>query len=466
MTVIVIRDVELDGIPGIDIRLAEGRVEEVGVAVSTTGAEDVIDARGGAVIPGLHDHHLHLHAMAAHAASVSCGPPAVYDRSALASALAAAVGDEHGWIRGVGYFESVAGDLDVTALDRLHAARPVRVQHRSGALWVFNTAALIASGLVHATHPGLERDSDGHPTGRIWRADAWLRAYLPPSQPPRLDRIGRLLARYGITSITDATPDLDSRSRSAIATAVSSGDLPQRVHLLGVPLGDGSLVTTDRITVGPYKIVIADSGLPELDDLIGRIRAAHRHGRPVAVHCVSREAMLLLLAAFDATGAQPGDRIEHGALIPSETVAHLRRHKLRVITQPGFLAHRGDDYLRDVDQVEIPDLYRCRTLAEAGIPIAVSSDAPYGPLNPWAVINAATTRMTSSGAPIGAAEGITARQALNSYLTPARDPGGRVHRIHRGATANLVLLRTSLISALRVPTADNVRLTLIDGLPI
>lgn len=466
MTAFVIRNAEVDGTPGIDIRLSSGRIEDVGVAVPTSGAVDVIDARGGAVIPGLHDHHLHLHAMAAHAASVLCGPPAVHDRAALADALAAAPGDEHNWVRGVGYTESVAGDLDASTLDRLHAARPVRIQHRSGALWVFNTAALTSSGLVHAAHPGLERGADGRPTGRIWRGDTWLREHLPGSQIPRLHTVGAVLARYGITSVTDASPDMHPRSHAAIAAAAVDGDLPQRVHLLGAPLEDVRPTNTDRITVGPHKIVIGDAGLPELDDLIDRIRIAHRHGRAVAVHCVSREALLLVLAALDTTGARPGDRIEHGALIPPETIAHLRRHKLRVITQPGFLAHRGDDYLRDVDEVDLPDLYRCRTLTEAGIPVAVSSDAPYGPLDPWAVITAAATRATGSGVTIGAAECITAQQAIDGYLTPADDPGGHPRRIHPGATADLVLLHTSLKMALRAPTADNVRLIVIDGLPV
>ena len=34
------------------------------------------------------------------------------------------------WLRGTGYHESVAGELDRHALDRWVPARPVRVQHR------------------------------------------------------------------------------------------------------------------------------------------------------------------------------------------------------------------------------------------------------------------------------------------------------------------------------------------------
>ena len=90
----------------------------------------VLEAAGGALLPGLTDHHLHLHALAAARRSAACGPPAVRDATGLAAALAAAPSDEHGWVRGVGYHTSTAGDLDVTALDRLHARRPVRLHLR------------------------------------------------------------------------------------------------------------------------------------------------------------------------------------------------------------------------------------------------------------------------------------------------------------------------------------------------
>lgn len=43
----------------------------------------------------------------------------------------------------------------------------------------------------------------------------------------------------------------------------------------------------------------------------------------------------------------------------------------------------------DVPAADRGDLYRCGRLAAAGVPVAVSSDAPYGPLDPWAVIDAA-----------------------------------------------------------------------------
>ncbi|MGV9861740.1 amidohydrolase family protein [Rhodococcus koreensis] len=466
MTDIVIHDAEVDGVAGIDIRISGDRIGAVAPALSTVGVAEVIDAAGGAVIPGLHDHHLHLHAMAADAASVRCGPPAVRDAAELAVTLAAAPGDDHGWIRGVGYTETVAGDLDANALDRLHAQRPVRIQHRSGAMWILNGAAVTAARLADTSHPGVERDTHGSPTGRVWRADTWLRDRLPPSHPPRLRTIGTTLARYGITAVTDATPDLPPQSLAAVLAAVANRDLPQHVHLLGAPLDCRIFPPSGRITIGPYKIILADSGLPNIDDLVRRIHSVHSHGRAIAVHCVTREALLMLLAALDTAGPLTGDRIEHGALIPEESIDDLHRRGLQVITQPGFLAHRGDEYLRHVDAIDQPDLYRCRSLIDAGVHVAMSSDAPYGPLDPWTVITAAMSRRAPTGDTVGITEKITAKEALTRYLTPATNPGGNPRRVRIGAPADLVVLRAPLADVLASPTADAVRLTLIGGRPI
>jgi predicted amidohydrolase YtcJ len=460
-TGLLIRDTELDGRVRADVRITDGAVAEIAPGLTRRPGEPVLDALGGALLPGLCDHHLHLHALAAQAGSVPCGPPSVTGASALAGALAGAAGDEHGWVRGVGYAETVAGDLDADAIDRLHARRPVRIQHRSGALWMLNSAAVAALGLTHGHHPGIERDRHGAPSGRLWRADDWLRTRLPRSRPPDLDPVGARLAALGITSVTDATPDLDAAAIEAVTDALASGAVRQRVRLLGAPIG--LRPTRTGPTPGPYKIVLADSALPGLDSLIGRIAEPHSHGRAVAVHCVTREALLLLLAAFADVGTLRGDRVEHAALVPAESVPVLADLGLRIVTQPGFLAHRGDDFLRDVPEAEHVDLYRCRSLIEAGVPLAPSSDAPYGPLDPWAVIAAAAARRTPSGRTAGPAERLSTAEALAGYLSDPADPGGPPRRIHTGVPADLVLLRVPRAVALAGPSAGHVRATVIGG---
>ncbi|MFD6393392.1 amidohydrolase family protein [Nocardia sp. NPDC060259] len=460
MTVIVIRHAEVHGVPGVDVRLRDGRVDQLGRNLSARDAAEVIDAHGGALIPGLHDHHLHLHAIAADATSTPCGPPTVRDRAALAAVLAAAPGDEHGWVRGTGYVDTVAGDLDAPALDALYSARPVRIQHRSGAMWILNTAALAAAGISGPAHPGVECGTDGLPTGRIWRADPWLRTRLPRTGPPRLDGLGATLTGFGITGVTDATPDLSDRSHAALVSAVADGDLPQRVSLLGAPLGSAREYP-DRVGAGPYKIVLADSGLPLFDHLVARIRAAHADRRAVAVHCVTREALVLLMAALEVAGSFPGDRIEHAAIVPADIIDALASRGVRVVTQPGFLAQRGSYYRDHLADDDLADLYRCRTLLDAGVGVALSSDAPYGPMDPWAVIAAAVHRRPETGEVLGPGECLSPTQALDAYLAPLDDPGGPPRRIRPGGPADLVLLHEPLRGGLAAGSADVVRRTFL-----
>jgi Amidohydrolase family len=78
-----------------------------------------------------------------------------------------------------------------------------------------------------------------------------------------------------------------------------------------------------------------------------------------------------------------------------------------------------------VPPADRPDLYRCATLLRAQIPVALSSDPPFGPLDPWAVIAAATGRRTASGEVAGPGERITFAQALDAYLAPPARPGPR-----------------------------------------
>jgi predicted amidohydrolase YtcJ len=430
----LLRDVVLDG-RRVDVRLEDGRVREVGRQLDARD-DLVLEGRGGAVLPGLHDHHLHLLASAAADASVPCGPPHVTTRAALAGVLRAAPGS--GWVRGVGYDTAVAGDLGRDDLDLLLADRPVRLQHRGGALWVLNTAALDALG------PG------GPPDGRLWRRDVWLRDRLGAVDPPDLTGVGRRLAARGITGVTDATPG------SVLGLDRAVTNLPQHA----ISLGDASGTS---LPIGPLKVVLSDHDLPPLADLVQTVRASHAAGRPVAVHTVTRHSLLLLLAALQATGTTPGDRLEHAAVVPEEALDVIADLGLVVVTQPSLVAQRGDDYLDRVDADDVPHLWRHASLMRHGIAVALSSDAPYGELDPWSTIAAATQRRTKSGQVLGAPERVDAVAALAGFLTEPFDPGGAVRTIRPGAPADLVVLDGDLDSALADPIATRIRATLIEG---
>ena len=136
---------------------------------------------------------------------------------------------------------------------------------------------------------------------------------------------------------------------------------------------------------------------------------------------------------------------------------------LTVVTQPAFVAERGDRYLAEVDPPEQADLYRCASLKAAGVSVAGSSDAPYASPDPWAGMAAAMARQTTGGATLGGAERIGAAEALAMYLGAADAAGGPPRLIEVGAPADLCLLKTPLADALATPAPELVRATLIAG---
>ena len=70
-----------------DVRIAGGRVVDSGPGLRAAGGEEELDAAGCALLPGLHDHHVHLRALAAAQASVQVGPEQVRSAAELAARL-------------------------------------------------------------------------------------------------------------------------------------------------------------------------------------------------------------------------------------------------------------------------------------------------------------------------------------------------------------------------------------------
>ena len=440
----LIQGAEIAGTFPRDLRIEGGRIVAIGSGLSAAAGEPTLAAAGGALLPGLHDHHVHLFALAALQSSVRCGPPEVNDAAALASALTGALASGD-WIRGVGYFESVAGDLDRHRLDALAPDRPVRIQHRSGALWIVNSAGVDRLGLDRGVDaPGVERDAALRATGRLFRLDAWLRERIGEGTRPSLTGVGRRLARYGVTGVTDATPGNAAAELSAFAEAVAGGDLRQRVVVMGQPslppasrLGVDAGVGVER---GAVKVWLTESEILPFGELRRTIERAHRDGRSVAAHCVTRTELVFAVAAFAAAGSVVGDRIEHAAVAPPEVVALLAGTPLTVVTQPNFIRERGDGYAARVEPGDRPWLYRGRGFLDAGVPLGGGTDAPFGDPDPWRAMRAAVDRRSAGGLVLGPGEGLSPEQALALFTSPAHAPGAPPRRIEVGAPADLCLL--------------------------
>ena len=413
-----------------DVR-TEHLILEVAADLTPIRGETVIDATGCTVIPGLHDHHVHVHSAAAATASVSVGPREVNGRKEFREALANAHVGEDGWIRAVGYHEAAAGELDRATLDEVSPPVPVRVQHRSGILWTLNTAGLARVGLPD------------HPDGRLRSADpSWSGALA--RRETGLSDVSRRLASYGVTGLTDATPDLGVTDVVKFAESRRHGELLQRVHCLA-----------------PGKRILHDDDL-DLDGLTAWVGARHAAGGVVALHCVTAAQLVVTIAALRAAGTRPGDRIEHAAVVPDDCVVDLVELRVVVVTQPNFVAERGDQYLADVPHDVLPQLWRLASLVAAGIPVAMSTDFPFGDLDPWAAMRAAVRRETASGVAFGPRERIDGAAALTMFLGTPEHPT-RPRSVSPGEPGDLCLLSGTPDEVRHELDAGRVVATIVEG---
>ena len=449
-------DVEVEG-HATDVRVVDGVVDEIGHGLRPLGLDtEVVAGGGGALIPGLPDHHVHLLEMAAAADSIDLAvdTPHWVDRLRATSARNGA------WIRLIGHHESRDGVLDRDGLDRLRADVPVKVQHRGGGLWILNSAALdlIPDHPGSEADHGVERDASGRRTGRLWRRDDLVRAASSGSLPSLRDQQA-FLRSVGVTGVTDASPDLDHRAIRHLLQELDNGPHHLRLTLMAAAAGADS----PGAHVGPVKIALHDHDLPTPEGIAERIQLARGLGRAAAVHCVTRASLVLTLAAFEAMGTVDGDRIEHATVAPPELRSWLSRLGLRVVAQPSLLLLRGDDYLAEVEAHDLPDLIPYAALLAADVRVAPSSDAPYGSPDPWMAMAAARDRLSRSGVRVGTDAGLDPRRILDGYLSASHDPGGRARKVLVGAPADVCLLHVGLEQALAECSVANVRATYVDG---
>jgi len=445
---VLIRQAEVGEAGLADVRIGNGRIIEIGVLAALPG-EAVIDAAGGALLPGLHDHHIHLNALAARRASVVCGPPDVNDAQELAARLAQVPGN--GWIRGILYHESVMGLPDAAALDRLVADRPLRIQHRSGRMWLFNSAGLAQ---LRGTHPNLDRA-----TGHLFDADGWLREVLG-SGPPELAAVSARLAGFGVTGITEMSPGNDGAAAGHFVRERAAGRWRQRCLLAGrLELADA---VPEEWLLGPAKLHLHEAALPDVDEAVAFAAAAHAQGRGVAVHCTTEVELVFALAVLAAAGVHPGDRIEHAGVASDELVAQVVAMGLAVVSQPHFIAERGAQYWQDVEPRHRRELYRLASFARAGVALAAGSDAPFGSDDPWASMRAAVDRTAGDGQVIGTGEALTPEAALALYLADPVDLR-RQRRVEPGVPADLCLLDRPWAEARGRLRSGDVRACFIGG---
>jgi predicted amidohydrolase YtcJ len=478
MTGLVLASVRQPGEDAVsDLHIVDGVVTRISAGGAIPGSARVVSLAGRYVIPGLWDEHVHMTQWALHSNRL--------DLSAAASAqeAAAAVGpyvqdaDPSVTTVGVGFRD--APWPDVPTLEMLDAAtgnQPTAlISHDLHCVWLNSAAArrygveVDAGGLLReepafaitrelgkladSVVDGWVRDAARAAAARgivgivdfemTWNSDAWLRRIADGFDSLRVDA--------GVYA-----EDLERARNDGMRTGLEldGGNGLLRVGPLKV-LIDGSLNTRTAFCVDPYP----DGGYGLLtvsyDDLVSLLRRAREYGFVPAVHAIGDAANQVALDAFERAGTR--GRIEHAQFVRREDLARFGLLGITASVQP---VHALDD--RDAAESNwsgrTQRAFPLRSLLDAGAMLALGSDAPVAPLDPWGGMSVATTRSRQDGrGPWHPQECISRRQAL------AASARGR-SRIRVGDPADLAVLEAD---PLAVSDADfaamPVKATLLAG---
>ena len=448
---------------------------ESGEASTFIGAHTrVVDCRGLALIPGFHDAHCHLLALASSLLSLDCGPAKAASIARMKELVRKeALGTPPDrWIKAFGYNEALLAEgRHPTRLDLDEAApfHPVRLEHRTGHAVVLNSQAMSVLGISRDTpDPAggvIARDeATGEPTGLFLEMTSHIgrlmASYRDPEELLRgLARANELLLSRGITSVQDAGPENNLERWRTFQRLKEARSLAPRVTMmvgqrhvadfLAQGLGPGA--GDDGLRVGAAKIMLTlttGSLQPSLGELKQTVVDLHRQGYQVAFHAVEREAVQAAASAIAETrrigaGGSPRHRIEHCSECPPDVMERVRSSGGVVVTHPGFIYHSGEKYLSRVDAGLQPHLYPLASLSEAGVPWAAGSDAPVTPPDPLVDIYAAVTRRTAAGRILGPNQAVTVEQALAAWTLGSAYScfrEGALGTIKAGKLADLVLL--------------------------
>ncbi len=509
------------------LAIVGNRIVEVGSSdaiKALIGPEtQVIDAGGGAVVPGFNDAHVHFVGGGLGLEKVNLLDATTLDQILAKIEAFAAAHPETPWVEGRGwYYEPFPGGLPTRQqLDAIVPDRPARMVCYDGHTSWVNTKALEAAGITKDTPDPkngviVKDPKTGEPTGVLKEAAQRLVSKVMPGVT-RDDRLRALRAavaeahRLGVTSVQDAggSPDDlemydevrragDLKTRIYMALSVGPGlSEPDayRLDAARAKYGDDPVLRTGAIKImldgvieahtaamlAPYSNA-PGSGEPmwEEAELQRVVTMLDRRGWQIMIHAIGDRGIRMSLDAFEAAAkANPAPargrrhRIEH---VETTDPADIPRFgSLGVIaSQQPFHANPSQNQIAVWSANIGPDRasrgWVYRSIHDKGGHLAFGSDWPVVTLDPRYGLNMAVNRTTPEGTPTGGwypNERLPFDVALDAYAAGAAYASfeeERKGRIAPGMLADVVVLSADIFTLppARVLEAE-VATTIFDG---
>jgi predicted amidohydrolase YtcJ len=240
---------------------------------------------------------------------------------------------------------------------------------------------------------------------------------------------------------------------------------------------DGAFGSHTAALSAPYRDRPDTSGALRFEStqLVDHVRACTLAGVQAGFHCIGDAAVGQVLDAVGAVVAELGvaavracrHRLEHVEMADASAIARMRDWAMVASVQPGFdLAWGGRSgmYVERLGESRAVACNPFADLADAGVALALGSDAPVTPMDPWGGVHAAVDHRTPSSGlrPFDAFDAATHGGWHAARAEHADGP------LAVGAPADLALWATDLTlsAVLDQRSRPFCRLLVVDGAPI
>jgi predicted amidohydrolase YtcJ len=409
----------------------DGMVRWIGSDDASAGfdADETVDLRGALVTPAFVDAHVHVTATGLTLGGLELGAAtsrqAVLDAVAThASGLAAdAVVLGHGWdeTRWEDRQPPTAAELDRAARGRKTYLSRIDV-HSAAVSTSLLTATAGLPGLTGYRADGVV-SLDAHQAVRALALGSVSTGQRAEAQR----RTRRQAASLGIAAICECggpgiagEDDFTGLLRLAheeVGTMVFGywGELfaAEKARALGA-VGAGGDLFADG-TLGSRTAHLRESyvdtagtghGYLTCEQVTAHLLDCAEHGMQAGFHAIGDAALTTVLAGFAAAAAEVGTnriragrhRIEHAEMLDRGLIAGMVEFGLVASVQPAFdTAWGGTEsmYAIRLGTERAATLNPFAALAGTGVPLALGSDAPVTPLDPWGAVRAAAYHQTA-----------------------------------------------------------------------
>ncbi len=344
-------------------------------------------------------------------------------------------------------------------LDQISTDRPVAFLFSSGHLMCANSKALEMAGYDRSTNfEGVMKGPDGTPNGELQEMAAMFPVMrrlgmdyrTKAHQPHYIRQFGKVCVRAGVTTATDLFATLTDEGVAALVETTGAPDYPVRVvPTIGAMNASPEDIAAqalavrdkshDKLRLGAVKLMTDGSiqgwsarvkwpgyvgGQPNgiwntpPDTIYQLCEVMQREGIQMHAHTNGDEASEITLEAMAAAARKypwPGARhvLQHAQMM---TRAQFQRAAELGICANLFVNHIwyfGDQHAAlTIGQDRAARMDGCRAALDAGVHMAIHSDAPVTPMGPLFTAWVAVNRQTMSGVTLGPEQRITVDEAL------------------------------------------------------